>query len=887
MMMGYARQSRADCDSGTAATVTCTGDIGAGGTGVFNGGIYFFETGTSTINVQDLDADISPSPGIPGITLYTYEQDATVIVDTDKSITTNGNTGIYVGTYGYDASGNVSVTSNSNIATTGGGASGIAASTYSKYDDAGNITVNNSGVITTDGNSSHGIYARTGTDTGYVGDIDIDNSGDITTTGDFSHGINATAVKAFFGYNRITIDNSGDITTTGRSSFGIRASGGDVTIDNSGDIRSTGQSGAGISAFGNSVVVTTTGDVSATGQDGVGIYAGASGFGKRDAKVADGTVTINVDAGSVQGGAGGFGAGIRLGRGSHEVNIAAGASVEALSGVAIAGQAGALPVGKAPAYAYSTTINNAGTVIGNVELSEALVPADAFGRTTTFNNLAGGVFAPGDTVGLGSNGTLNNAGDLSPGGEGAIQKTALTGSLVQTSTGTMTVDVDGSAGTSDKVTVTGTADLGGKVVPIVKGNVTDGQQFTIATADGGTTNSGVTVTDTVGFDFEVLFKGNDVVLSVEDALTVLQALDQLGSSNQNEVAGYLDNLRDGGASEELLELINGLLSLPDQASLAAALDRLIPSNMTGQLDSTLLANLSFGNKVLSCGVDDGSPNAVIKEGQCLWAKVTGRTFDHDRTSGTLGFDERAGGIAAGIQFALPGEWRLGFALDYEKSETKTNGLSETEGDKLQGAVVVKQRWGNTGAAVVVSGGYGWLDTDRYISTPTLLATATSEQQVRHIGAKLRLHHIIPMMGWYLKPMVDFTATRVHVDGFRETGAGAASLVVGDLKETVLGASPAVEIGTEFYYGGALLRPWARVGGTFFNDNESTVTATFAGAPAGVAPFTFTSALDDKFFDVATGLNLLMDGYELRLNYDGRFSGNTSQHLGGAKLSVKF
>ena len=59
------------------------------------------------------------------------------------------------------------------------------------------------------------------------------------------------------------------------------------------------------------------------------------------------------------------------------------------------------------------------------------------------------------------------------------------------------------------------------------------------------------------------------------------------------------------------------------------------------------------------------------------------------------------------------------------------------------------------------------------------------------------------------------------------------------------------------------------------------------APAAT-PFTFTTTRDKNFADVAAGLNLLWaDGFELRLNYDGRFSDSSKSHAAGAKLGIKF
>ena len=75
------------------------------------------------------------------------------------------------------------------------------------------------------------------------------------------------------------------------------------------------------------------------------------------------------------------------------------------------------------------------------------------------------------------------------------------------------MDVGG--GAADRVNVSGAADLAGTVVPTIKGLVSAAQRFTILLAAGGVTNNGITVKDTLIFDYELLCpNANDMVLAV-------------------------------------------------------------------------------------------------------------------------------------------------------------------------------------------------------------------------------------------------------------------------------------------------------------------------------------------------------------------------------------
>jgi hypothetical protein len=84
-----------------------------------------------------------------------------------------------------------------------------------------------------------------------------------------------------------------------------------------------------------------------------------------------------------------------------------------------------------------------------------------------FNNLHGGLFNSGDFVDLGAGNVFANRGTLAPGGTGTIATTPLTGNLDQKAGGTFAVDVNMRNNTADRLNVSGTAVLRGKMVPDV------------------------------------------------------------------------------------------------------------------------------------------------------------------------------------------------------------------------------------------------------------------------------------------------------------------------------------------------------------------------------------------------------------------------------------
>ena len=141
---------------------------------------------------------------------------------------------------------------------------------------------------------------------------------------------------------------------------------------------------------------------------------------------------------------------------------------------------------------------------------------------------------------------------------------------------------------------------------------------------------------------------------------------------------------------------------------------------------------------------------------------------------------------------------------------------------------------------------------------------------------------------YAKPQVDIALTHLERDGYTESGAGGIALAVRGESDSVFSVSPSLEFGAEYRLdGGGVARPFIRGGVTWFDTDEFTTTASFAGAP-GVAPFTIASSIDSVVVDVAAGIDFIgSDGLTLRLQYDGHFGEDTEQHGGTAKLNVPF
>jgi outer membrane autotransporter protein len=234
-------------------------------------------------------------------------------------------------------------------------------------------------------------------------------------------------------------------------------------------------------------------------------------------------------------------------------------------------------------------------------------------------------------------------------------------------------------------------------------------------------------------------------------------------------------------------------------------------------------------------------------------------------------------------------WRVGFAGAYENSSLDVTTDASTDADRIHGGAVLKYNPGALLLAGAISGGWGWYDTTRPISFPGFWALAQSDHDVGYVNGRFRAEYLLNSGSWYAKPIVDFDAIQVNLDRLRERGAGGVGLNVRGNDETVLSASPALEVGTQFgTLNGTLVRPYVRGGATFFDDPDFVLLASFQGAPGAVGPFRIATATDDVIGNVGAGIDVIGSrGASLRLYYEGRFGDTVEQHGGGLKATLPF
>jgi hypothetical protein len=723
---------------------------------------------------------------------------------------------------------------------------------------------------------------------GTGGAITIIHSGDITTTGNYSHGIVARSQGGRGGYGGNGGYFFGGGGTGGTGGVGLTgATGANGTNGAAGKKGAGGTGGNG--ANGGAVTITSSGNIITSGEGSTGIWAqsqgaGSGGGSSQGTPGVGGPVVINITGGTIQGGLAGEedddGAGVFMESGGGSATLNNAGTVKALSGLAVRGFGG------------TATVNNTGKVIGRVELS---------GETNAvFNNNAGGVFEiDGESriaIGKEADGTLNNAaGTVSPGGAGTVKTASLIGKFVQGVKGIFGVDADwtgnAGAGSADKLVVSGTADLAGKVVanaihfPTTAGLT---KTFTILTAAGGVTNNGITVTDTAAVDYSLLFPDTNT-LNLQAKINFLGVNTAGLTNNQTSVGGNLNGIVGGGGT---LAFVEDLINIPDQDSLQDALDQLGPSGDGANNASIVSTGGTFASQLRSCRVNGeiGDNERFIREGQCVWARAQARHVDDDGGASGIAFKETATFFSAGVQLNAGGDWRFGGGVGFEQSDVNTsvNATSDTERFHIGGVVKYNPGpWLFTGA---VTGGFGSSDNVRNVSFGALNAVATSSTDSNFVSGHVTGAYLMSLGGnVYAKPEIEVAVTHIERDGYTETATGGIGLTVQGASETVVSVSPMLELGSEYALAlGGVVRPFIRGGVSWMDTGSFTTIASFTDAGAGASAFALVSTSDTVVGTVGAGLDFIaVDGMALRLQYDGRFGSETEQHTGTAKLSVPF
>jgi hypothetical protein len=761
------------------------------------------------------------------------------------------------------------------------------------------VSVDHTGRIQTRGEQAHGIYAQSvGGGGGQAGAA----AGGFSGLDSFGFGV-AFARSSGNGGNgaKVTVTSNGAIETEQARSFGILAQsigggggaaadtsgiaffgsvggfgrGGEVGVTHEGTLVTRGERAHGIFAqsvggksgqtdvswlgLGGTVDVTIrNGGIDTHGLDADGIVAQSAGLG------GAGDVTVTVENASVFGGTG-SGAGVRIldGRANQLVNSGA---IGSRGGSAVVATSG------------DDSVVNRGFMVGNVDLGAG---------ANSFANAAGASFESGTTVRLGTDKLLTNDGLLSPGGSGKLLGTAVTGRLAQGSSGTLLVDVDAMTQTADLVSVTGNANLAGRVRLEVQRPAPVQQRVVIVSAGDGVS------ADQLGIDASASAVARYALVRESNAVSLdyrIDFSDVVGlRANQRRVGAYVNSIQHVGSTAGFTPIAEMLFAMPTAAPLAAAYDRLSPEPHGALVNGTLFSALQFGDAMLSCRRADAE-SRFVREGECGWLSAGAGVLRQRASDAAMGLHRHVQGIHGGLQREVAPNTHLGVAAGVEHGSVNVADIATTTGDQVQAGLILKTRLGDSSFSAALTGGLGRYDSQRSAVAVAGPATATASPRLDFMSAQLRAAHAFARGDAYIRPSIDLGYTRVDRKAFDETGAGVANLSVHRAVDDFTTLRGAVEWGAEWARDdGSLFRPALRLGLLGMVSGSAPRTeATLQGVPAGVGPLTVQGQIDRTIGELGAALDVLnTGGTVLRLGYTGQFSRHIESHSAMLKFSMPF
>lgn len=852
-------------------SVTTSGTITAG-----NGGIYAVNNGTTedsvsvnhTGNITAGGVGVeATSPGAPvsvevhgdvnagSYGIYTMSQgSSTVSVTLEGGITASGFDGIFA----KSSTGIVAVNQNGAI---NSDANGI----FAESEGSNTVSVIRRGDITAGRDGIHALSSlgivsvsmSSGTivaaDTGIYARSTGENTVDVSLVGDVAQ--STTAVSASSSTNgAVFVDVQGDLTSTKDTIIAENIGFGEVGVNHSGNITST--TGDGISASSASGVVTVYQNQGAlvAAKDGLHL----KGFNDLVAEVGTGA--------SVTGGMGFAGVFMDTGYNNRLTNFGTIDNAAGVDGYAI------------KAEGNNTYVHNYGAIVGNVALGP---------YANSFNNYEGALLETGSLFKMVNTDTLVNDGTVSPGGNGQLQVTTLTGNLQTSSTSVLLFDLDMGSNTDqiDRIDVSGTADLSGKVKLNYLNFGNTPQSATFITTGGGVINQSLSLIQNAFVDATI-----ETTNSSQDVQLTFNSLDFAPdglTGNAQSVASYFQRaMMAGGAGLEDFSPI--IMNTGYDASAQQIYEQISPEIALAPLNGDYDKAMSFGDALMSCSVPSGT-NAPIAEGECDWFRISATSAERTSTVAPRKIKTSGVDLAFGIQRAIDmTDWRAVVAGSFTSGSSDGDAGQSAQSDTGQLGVALKYAPGSFVLSTGLTGLWSSGSTTRQLTLGDVSQTLVGTPSVSAYNLKLRAAYLMEQSSFYLKPQMDINVTLVHSGAYTESG-GSGAIAFDNQSDTLLSLSPSIEIGRDFRdQSGRVTRAFARVGSTLYSKDGLGISGRLATDSIGTDMFELSAGRDKQVLDLALGMTSFSVGkWSAELGYKGRFSKNLEEHSANLKMRINF
>ncbi|MEM7120417.1 MAG: autotransporter domain-containing protein [Pseudomonadota bacterium] len=702
-----------------------------------------------------------------------------------------------------------------------------------------------------------------------------------------------------------TLDNLAGATITGNNGSGVEMRGGGTVVNGAGSTISGTTRGVFITGGGGSGQLTNEGTITGN-QFGVFLnnggtvtnLAGATISGNTEGLRVNNGVTNITNAGTISG----AGTAIRFGNAGDTLTLQTGS---VLNGN-VNGRGGN----------DQLFLEGTGTEDSNFQNFEGLTMQGTdwtLSGTSGFNNatitsgtlrITGTLNSP-TTIGpagiLGGNGTIGgsvtNNGQISPGAGPATL--TITNNYTHAAGAVYNVDIE-PAGTSDQLSVGGTATLNGGtvVVTAAPGTYAPGTVYTIVDAatvagtfDGVVSNSAFVTPSLV-----------HNASTVQLAIAVAPFTTFAATPNQLAIANYVD-LTAPSATGDYATVVGSLFSLEPDAyrnALDAVSGDVYPSTTELAIQTHDQFNTTIGTRINNywvtqrglldgvglaaqdngLAIDFASGASQIADGGGLWFQGYYVTGDLDGDGNAAGTDFDIQGIAGGIDAQVSDTLLLGVAAgtSWTTGDFSSRNNARVDIDSYEVGAYGSYFDGFVGLDGIVSLGVQDADSERPIAFGAIQRTATASYDSHVIAAYGEASVLYDIADdTQIQPLVGLRYSDFESDGFQETGAGSLNITTNGFSRESLRSSLGLRLThQDMLNDGTELVPWAyALWSHEFLDRSVSFNGSLAGAIAGP---TFSVAGVESSRDsldlggglsIATTENLsVFAGYGTSLSTDG-------------------
>ena len=698
--------------------------------------------------------------------------------------------------------------------------------------DGGNITSSFAGGAVTQGDHALGLFVQS------VGG----GGGEVTIGGDSAAAVTLGGSQSAVGNGGdLTITNSGAVQTTGADSYGVflqSIGGGGGAVFGAGAGSSVVLSSANI-GNGGAISLQQSGSVVVTGPgaDGVVAQSLGGGGGWIDGQFAGmaggagtgGTINLNLDADVFATGVGGTAvlaqslggsgngditlqatgmvrgntAGITLDGGAANTVTTSG-SVSAVSGLAISATGGG-----------DNTIFNDGTVVGNIDLGTGM---------NSFTNRAGSVFVAFNTIKLAdpaaavvpAGATFTNSGDFQMGlsapivpinlaqgavfanqdsnidpainllyGARVINTVTLDGNFVQTAAGHMAFDVAFGPYASDRVNLTGTAQVAGTGT-ITLTWLSNASPVTLFSAAGGGVDNGLKIDDTLAMDYHIVAGASGI------QLTFTSHFDQPFLNRDDQSLGrYMNEAISLGGSDGIGRTMAwlGNLRAGQESTYSYIFSQLDPEPFLAPLIAQDAMVEQFTRDMFGCVTPGDSANR-----SCNWGHIEDNSLNRTADFDSFGAYGEGQSLSTGFERPLNDRWSVTVALGYDQITDMSAGPAHSDGQSLGVGFGLRRVYAD-GADLALSLFSDWqtLNTSRYIDVfGPLVGSSRPQTLVQQLA--LKWGETYRYKSVYARPILNVSGTTLHQDGFQEQGLDGIGVAAQTHTQFIAAAGPELALG---------------------------------------------------------------------------------------------